>query len=65
MSQYWNDRHGTTEKMDALFEKIRNQIKIDQKFTTEDLTFINNGVDILIDVYKNNVESIIVEESSI
>jgi len=56
MDKYWNDRYGTAEKMMAMFDKVLRQNEINQNFTTEDLSYIETGINILIDTYKKNDE---------
>ncbi len=54
MNEYWNDRYGSQEKMSEMFDKLLRQNEINQKFTTDDLTYIEEGLNILIDTYKEN-----------
>jgi len=56
MNEYWNDRYGTGDKMMAMFDKVLRQNEINQNFTTEDLYYIEDGINILIDTYKKNDE---------
>jgi hypothetical protein len=54
MNEYWNDRYGSQEKMSEMFNKLLRQNEINQQFTTDDLTYIEEGLNILIDTYKEN-----------
>lgn len=56
MDEYWDDRYGTQEKMSEMFDKVLRQNKINQNFTTENLSYIEVGINILIDTYKKNDE---------
>ncbi len=53
---YWNNLYGTKEQILEIFQKKLDRIKFDQKFTTDDLSYITNGFNLLIDIFKKNLE---------
>ena len=51
---YWNNEYGTTEQVLNMFQEKLDRIKIDQKFTTDDLSYITDGFNLLIDIFIKN-----------
>lgn len=64
MDEYWNNRYGSPEKMMAMFDKVLRQNEINQKFSTEDLTYVEDGINILIETYKRNEEKEVLEKTA-
>ncbi|MDY0328858.1 MAG: hypothetical protein RBR07_11450 [Arcobacteraceae bacterium] len=64
MDEYWNNRYGSPEKMMAMFDKVLRQNEINQKFSTEDLTYVEDGINILIETYKKNEEKEVLEKTA-
>lgn len=52
MDEYWNNRYGTSEKMMAMFNKVLRENESNQKFSTNDLSYIEDGLNILIETYE-------------
>ncbi|MEW6551769.1 MAG: hypothetical protein AB1389_06545 [Campylobacterota bacterium] len=52
MDEYWNNRYGTSEKMMAMFNKVLRENESNQKSSTNDLSYIEDGLNILIDTYE-------------
>ncbi len=57
LKEYWDERYGTPEQVLSIFEKALKSIEIDEKFSKEDLTYIKEGVYLLIEEYKKNLDT--------
>jgi hypothetical protein len=51
LNEYWDNRYGSTEKMMEMFDKVLRQNEINQKFSTDDFSYIEAGLNILIETY--------------
>ena len=51
--KYW-DENGTIGKIVNMFNEQIEEVNIQQKFTTEDLSYIKDGFQLLIDTFKEN-----------